>query len=265
MHDEIADNLTKELDFIHEGKNSERGRRKFNDTHNTAVYIPAVYWSHTTKRVLTMEWCDGVKVNDKEGLQRMGISPGAACTTAIEAMSEQIFLHGFVHCDPHPGNIFVRRTPPGTPSSLPYQVIIFDWGLCRQMRESVRINYCNLWTALIMRRDADVIAAVKALGVDSDDDSWELIAMSILMRPYSASAVGFANKISSQDMAALRVTIAGKMDKWVDSFQQMPRELLLVLRNQNYLRSLNWEMGQPCNRFRVSTDTPAPHPSLAVL
>ena len=297
MHDELASNLVQELDFMHEGRNSERGKRKFAETGNSVVKVPRVYWSHTTRRVLTMEWVDGVKVNDAEGLQRLGLDAKAAVTTAISAMSEQIFLHGFVHCDPHGGNLFVRPKPAGSASKEPFELVILDWGLCRQMRESVRIQYCKLWTALIMRRDEDVRAAVKALGVEGegeDDDSWELIAMSILMRPYKASSMGFANKLSTQDMAQLRKALASKMDKWVDAFQEMPRELLLVLRNQScriahsrsphpsaspsplslsspspssprspsspsllcvwlsdYLRALNYEMRQPCNRFRV--------------
>ena len=228
MHDEIADNLTWELDFEHEARNAEKGARKFRDTGNDCVHVPSVHWSHTTKRVLTMEWCDGVKVNDRAGLARIGVSVRDATAATISAVSEQIFLHAFVHCDPHPGNLFVRRTPAGVKTRSPFQLVIMDWGLCRQMRESVRVHYCDLWTALIMRRDADVIAAVKALGVDADDDSWELIAMSILMRPYRASSIGFANKMSNKDMAALRQALTTKMDRWIDSFQQMPRELLLV-------------------------------------
>ena len=333
MHTELAANLVQELDFVHEARNSERGARKFAETGNATVKVPRVYWTHTRRRVLTMEWVDGVKVNDKAGLEKLGVKAGDAARCAIEAMSEQIFLHGFVHCDPHGGNLFVRRKPEGSASKEPFELVILDWGLCRQMRESVRIQYCKvaspchqpaspaarqaralthtlssvlcgvgvvqLWTALIMRKDDDVRSAVKGLGVQGeseDDDVWELIAMSILMRPYKASSMGFSNKMSAQDMATLRQTLAHKMDKWVDAFQLMPRELLLVLRNQShthtshspahtshttrqpfppspshpspsppppplppppacrpsdYLRALNYEMGQPCNRFRV--------------
>ena len=134
----------------------------------------------------------------------------------------------------------------------PFQVVILDWGLCRAMRESVRIHYCQLWQALILHRDQDVTRAVAALGCPADDmDTVDLLAMSILMRPYRASALGMGNKLSKKDMQDLRKTLEKKMDKWMDSFQLMPRELLLVLRNQNYLRSLNHEMGQPVNRFRI--------------
>ena len=255
IHDEIAENLTQELDFEHEGRNAEKGARKFAESGNSVVHVPRVYWQRSSRRVLTMEWCDGVKVNDKAGMQRMGIQPVDACRATITALAEQCFLSGFVHCDPHPGNILIRPTPRSSSSSSapPFQVVIIDWGLCRQMRESVRLSYCRLWTALILRHDDEAKAAMRSLGLDTaaDDDSWELIAMSILMRPYRASSIGFANRITSQDMAVLRNTMANKMDHWIDAFQQMPRELLLVLRNQNYVRAMNYDMGQPVNRFRI--------------
>ena len=68
------------------------------------------------------------------------------------------------------------------------------------------------------------------------------------MRPYSASSLGMTNKV---DMDELRANLHKKAAKWFDTAQLMPCELLLVFRNQNYLRSLNYEMGQPVNRFRV--------------
>ena len=311
MHDEIADNLTKELDFLSEAHNAETGRAHFARTGNEYAYVPHIDYERTTKRVLTMEWVDGVKVNDRHALtERIGVSVKEALRVTLSTLSEQIFLHAFVHCDPHPGNIFIRRAPSATQANewesaeerqqrakrahKPFQVVILDWGLCRAMRESVRVHYCELWKALVLHHDADVTRAVAALGCPADDpDTVDLLAMSILMRPYRASSLGMGNKLSSADMAELRRTMEKKMDKWysehhtetrytpaqtrlhdslidlcvvfgrrapvrcglclgrVDSFQLMPRELLLVLRNQNYLRSLNHEMGQPVNRFRI--------------
>ena len=269
MHDEIADNLTKELDFLNEAHNADKGRAHFQRTGNEYAYVPHIDYSRTTRRILTMEWVDGVKCNDRTALaETVGVSVAEAMRVTLGTLSEQIFLHAFVHCDPHPGNIFLRKTPAAGEHNAweseeerqqrsklahkPFQVVILDWGLCRAMRESVRIHYCQLWQALILRRDADVTRAIAALGCPADDqDTVDLLAMSILMRPYRASSIGLGNKLSKGDMAELRRTMEKKMDKWVDSFQLMPRELLLVLRNQNYLRSLNHEMGQPVNRFRI--------------
>jgi predicted unusual protein kinase regulating ubiquinone biosynthesis (AarF/ABC1/UbiB family) len=98
-----------------------------------------------------------------------------------EALAEQIYLHGFVHCDPHPGNIFVRWVDHGKveqerhggvwdalrsfvqlfwkrseTKSRELQVVLLDHGLYREMEEEVRINYCQLWKNLIIRDDDKV-------------------------------------------------------------------------------------------------------------
>ena len=233
VHHEIADNLTKELDFMNEAHNAEVGRAHFARTGNEYAYIPHIDYSRTTKRILTMEWVDGIKVNNRTALtDQIGVTVAEAMRVTLATLSEQIFLHAFVHCDPHPGNIFIRRTP--SPSDVqggwesdeekqrrlkrthkPFQVVILDWGLCRAMRESVRIHYCQLWQALILHRDEDVKRAVAALGCPADDqDTIDLLAMSILMRPYRASTIGLGNKLSKHDMMELRRTMEKKMDKW---------------------------------------------------
>ena len=231
MHDEIADNLTKELDFLNEAHNADVGRAHFERTGNEYAYVPHIDYSRTTHRILTMEWVDGVKVNDRQALtEQVGVSIKDAMRVTLATLSEQIFLHAFVHCDPHPGNIFLRRTPTAAVNQWesdeerqrrlkrphkPFQVVILDWGLCRAMRESVRIHYCQLWQALILRRDHDVTRAIAALGCPADDqDTVDLLAMSILMRPYRASAIGLGNKLSKKDMMDLRRTMEKKMDKW---------------------------------------------------
>jgi aarF domain-containing kinase len=49
-----------------------------------------------------MELIDGVKINDKEGLKKMGVDPNQVSKILTETYGKQIFLDGFVHCDPHP-------------------------------------------------------------------------------------------------------------------------------------------------------------------
>ena len=72
-----------------------------------------------TERILVMEFCDGVHVNQVNEIQKMGINKGKLSEEITKIFDKMIFEDGFVHCDPHPGNLLVRtRRPTSTADSL---------------------------------------------------------------------------------------------------------------------------------------------------
>ena len=104
-----ATRLARELDFVWEGRSCERTGRALAD--DPRMVTPKVYWSLTTPRVLTMEYVRGVKVDDGPGLRAAGIDPTAAAEALADTFARMLACHGFVHGDPHPGNMLVRRQP----------------------------------------------------------------------------------------------------------------------------------------------------------
>ena len=64
-----------------------------------------------TSRLLVMEWIDGCKLSDCQCLRRRGINPRSVALTLVDAFSEMTLIHGFIHGDPHPGNLLVIPTP----------------------------------------------------------------------------------------------------------------------------------------------------------
>ncbi|MGE5263469.1 MAG: ABC1 kinase family protein, partial [Acidobacteriota bacterium] len=103
--DEFAYRLRNELDYTCEGNNADLFRRNF--AGDPGIYIPRVYWQWTTKRVLTMERLNGIKVNDLAALDAAGIDRHAVAGNAVRLMLRQVFEFGFFHADPHPGNVLV--------------------------------------------------------------------------------------------------------------------------------------------------------------
>jgi hypothetical protein len=85
--------------ILSRGRNGEATKERFRK--RTDFYVPEIYWDLSTKKILTMEFIQGVKVNDLEGLQKLGVSPKWVRTTLLEVFAEMIFQHGVVHCDPH--------------------------------------------------------------------------------------------------------------------------------------------------------------------
>ncbi|KGG81513.1 ubiquinone biosynthesis monooxygenase UbiB [Caloranaerobacter azorensis H53214] len=97
--------IRKELDYTYEAQNCERFRMYFKN--DERVVIPKIYWEYTTKKVLVMEEIKGIKVSDIDEIDKMGFNKEKLSELGAKVFLEQIFIHGFFHGDPHPGNILV--------------------------------------------------------------------------------------------------------------------------------------------------------------
>jgi predicted unusual protein kinase regulating ubiquinone biosynthesis (AarF/ABC1/UbiB family) len=105
---EFRETIREEMDYALEGRNADRFRRNFRDWR--AVRVPKIYWTHTTTRVLTMEFIRGTKVTDIEALRARRISPVKVNRLLVRAYLKQLLEDGFFHADPHPGNLLVMDT-----------------------------------------------------------------------------------------------------------------------------------------------------------
>lgn len=103
--DEFAITIREELDYTREGRNTDRLREQMNRLEG--VRVPLVYWDLTTPRVLTLEMMQGVKITDLRRELLVGIDPANVANRLASAFLEQVFVDGFFHADPHPGNLLV--------------------------------------------------------------------------------------------------------------------------------------------------------------
>ena len=102
---EFHKTIFEEMDYAQEGRNADRFRQNFRDWR--AIRVPKVYWSHTTARVLTLEFIRGTKVIDLEALRARRISPVKVNRLLVKTYLKQLLEDGFFHADPHPGNLLV--------------------------------------------------------------------------------------------------------------------------------------------------------------
>lgn len=161
---DLKGTLAQELDFENEGRNAERCARDLKQFHY--VVVPRVHWDTSSKRVLTAEFCEGCKVNDVEAIKSMGLAMKDIAEKLIQAFAEQIFYTGFIHSDPHPGNVLVRKGPDGKA-----QLVLLDHGLYQFLDQKDRSALCQLWRAIILRDDAAMKANAAALGVQGEAGS----------------------------------------------------------------------------------------------
>lgn len=103
--EELARSLREELDYRIEGRNAERLR--MNLSGDPRLIVPYVYWDLTTRRVITLEFLDGIQFNELDRMREEGFDLPEIAHVAVEAYLKQIFVDGFYHADPHPANLMV--------------------------------------------------------------------------------------------------------------------------------------------------------------
>ncbi|WIA09229.1 hypothetical protein OEZ85_008638 [Tetradesmus obliquus] len=105
--DEFASRLFAELDYMAEGRNAERFQALYGSM--PRVRTPKIYWQATQRRVLTMEWIEGVKLTNKPAMDEAGLDIVDFVDVGIECTLRQLLEHGYFHADPHPGNLLASR------------------------------------------------------------------------------------------------------------------------------------------------------------
>lgn len=103
--DEFGVKLFEEIDYLNEGRNAEKFAANFQD--DPTIKVPAIYWRYTSRNVLTLEWIQGIKLNDLEGIRRAGLDRDSLIKIGVNSGLRQLLEFGFFHADPHPGNLFV--------------------------------------------------------------------------------------------------------------------------------------------------------------
>ena len=101
--DELAERIFEETNYNQEGRNADKFREFYG--YMEEIHVPKIYWEYTGKRVLTMEWIDGVKLTDIKAVEERGIDATHLVEIGVECSLRQLLEHGFFHADPHPGNL----------------------------------------------------------------------------------------------------------------------------------------------------------------
>ncbi len=150
--EEFARTISKEIDYSVEIGNIERFAKQFE--RNKTIYVPKVYRDLSCERILTMENIQGVKASDVDQLRKQGTDLPLVAERGTNLIMEQIFVHGFFHADPHPGNIFI----------LPDNLICFlDFGMMGRLSRQNRDDFTDLVLFIVARNERKVMESVLKL------------------------------------------------------------------------------------------------------
>ncbi len=154
---EIENSVIDELDYKNEGRNTERFHRNFSGSEQ--VIVPRVFWEYTTKNILMMEYCEGRQLNRFMDLPDEDADLHQLAETIVESYLKQIFIYGFFHGDPHPGNILIVSST---------QIVFIDFGICGTLSENLREKFQDILKALVEQRTEEVADGIIELGFTSE-------------------------------------------------------------------------------------------------
>ena len=129
-----------EMDYVKEGRNADRFRYNFR-TWNV-IRVPKIYWSHTSRRVLTLEFVRGTKVTDIEGLRARRLSAVKVNRLLVRTYLKQLLEDGFFHADPHPGNLLVLDSG---------HLAFFDFGMVGRITPKLQSQMIDAFFHVVAR------------------------------------------------------------------------------------------------------------------
>ncbi|GMU41729.1 MAG: putative ABC transporter ATP-binding protein [Chloroflexota bacterium] len=165
---EMQRNAPDEVNFVHEGRAAEELARILSDRDD--VQIPGIYWNLSTRRVLTMDYLDGIKITDIPALEAAGVRTSDVANTLIDLFNTMILTHGMFHADPHPGNLFVL--PPATPGGKT-KIGLVDFGLTKRIPDDFRQQMIVLTSAIIAEQPELITSTMTDMGFRTREESVE--------------------------------------------------------------------------------------------
>jgi predicted unusual protein kinase regulating ubiquinone biosynthesis (AarF/ABC1/UbiB family) len=153
LHKEFSEIVSREVDCTIEQEQLFRFKEIFRD--DNRIHVPYVYGSLTRKEMIVMEYIDGAKISDKSTWQSWGAKPERIVGTLLDSYFAQLLTQGFVHLDPHPGNLYILRDG---------RVCFLDFGMVGIFDNKELASFRKLLQAIMMRKAETVVSSLNALG-----------------------------------------------------------------------------------------------------
>ena len=138
--DEFGEVIWREMDYRAEAVNAQRFAELYSSIPD--VFVPRIYTDLSTSKVLTMEWVDGARLNDKESIAAMGLDSSKFVDILVQCSLRQLLENGFFHCDPHAGNLLAMSNG---------QLCYLDFGMVSYVEPGQRYSIIEAVVHLVNR------------------------------------------------------------------------------------------------------------------
>ncbi len=209
--DELGKRIFEEMDYINEANNAE----KFKELHsrNIKIAVPKIYREATSRRVLTMEWIDGIKLTNIEAVKKLGIDPNEMVEIGVSCSLQQLIEHGFFHADPHPGNILAMEDG---------RLCYLDFGMMSDITQQSRVGLIRAVVHLVNKRFDKLSNDFVQLGFLSEEVDLKPIAPAFESVFTRALEIG----VNKMDFKAVTDDMSGIMYKF--PFKLPPYYALII-------------------------------------
>ena len=162
--DEFTRGIRRELDFTIEAMVVEQFGRNFAD--DPRVVIPRIHRRHCSRKLLMMEWIDGVRADSLGEYAGRNSDPRTVAVQGCEILCKMVFEHRLFHADPHPGNIFLVRDN---------RIAFLDLGMAGHLEEADILLISDLFHAIFRGDSKACMEAVLQLTTQGDPERPEAL------------------------------------------------------------------------------------------
>ena len=229
--DYLKETLPLELDFRREAEAMARLRAAL--AYRSDVIVPASFPELSTGRLLVMEFIEGVKITDREALERAGISPREVARLLNYVYGDQMLHLGILHADPHPGNLLVQPGP---------RLVLLDHGLTVSLAPSLVASLNKLVQSLARVDFAGVQEALVDAGLRLEGE----VDVTMLLR-VAGVVLG-----QEQDDAGSGVEAARAGMQFVKSIGGIPSDLMMVGRALSLLDGITKQLDPDMNLVELA-------------
>lgn len=169
LYQQVEQMILEELDYEQEAKSMLE--IKANLASESKIYIPAVYQQFSSKKVLTIEYCNGVKISNLQQLKAWGLDLKSLTELLVEVYCKMILEDGFYHADPHPGNLLVNEQG---------QLILLDFGAVARLSKDMKEGIPKLIECIIKQDTEEMVKVLRKLGFIAHGDDTTKIAETLI-------------------------------------------------------------------------------------
>lgn len=222
LYQQVEQMIEEELDYYQEAESMQIIKKNLKE--DQGVYIPDVYKDYSSKRVLTIEYCEGVKISDVAQISAWGIDLGELAEKLVRVYCQMILMDGFYHADPHPGNVLVNQQG---------QIILIDFGAVSRLSPGMKEGIPKLIKYMIQQDAEEMVKILRKLGFITHGENTGKVAKKLIddIQDFIANELQLET-LNMQDLNEEQIRKALKLIniKEMTQIMQIPKDWVLLNR-----------------------------------